>query len=151
MPGIKIGIRTISIVPAAVTTISNTVLATISGLTFPVLAGSLWSLRFYLPFSVGATGGIKLQLIIPATPTFFVMSWKLIQFGTPGTLLDAATQTTSTAIANAAAGAGTNYFEAEATVQNALAGNISMQFAQNSSVAATLTMLQGGFMDVVQL
>src|SRR5882672_1739965 len=147
MPGNKIGIRTISIVPAAVTTISNTTLATISGLSFPVLAGSVWSLRFYLPFSVGATGGIKLQLIGPATPTYWTMSWKLFQFGTPGTLLDAATKTTSTAIANAAAGAGTNFFEAQATIQNALAGTLAMQFAQNSSVAATLTMLQGGFMD----
>ncbi len=151
MPGNKIGIRTISIVPAAVTTISNTVLATIPGLSFPVAAGSLWSLRFYLPFSVGATGGIKLQLIGPAGPTFWTMSWKLFQFGTPGTLLDAATQVASTAIANAAAGAGTNFFEAEATIQNSIAGTLAMQFAQNSSVAATLTMLQGGFMDVIQL
>jgi hypothetical protein len=151
MPGSKIGIRTLSIVPAAVTTISNTVLATISGLTFPVLAGSLWSLRFWIPFSVGATGGIKFQLIAPAAPTLFIMSWKLFQFGAPGTLLDAATQVASTAIANAAAGAGTNYFEAEATIQNSVAGTIALQFAQNSSVAATLTILQGGFMDVIQL
>jgi len=116
-----------------------------------VTAGSTWSLRFYLPFSVGATGGVKLQLIGPAAPTFWTMSWKLFQFGAPGTLLDAATQVASTAIANAAAGAGTNYFEAEAVIKNSVAGTLAMQFAQNSSVAATLTMIQGGYMDVIQL
>jgi len=64
---------------------------------------------------------VKLQLIGPAAPTFWTMSWKLFQFGAPGTLLDAATQVASTAIANAAAGAGTNYFEAEAVIKNSVA------------------------------
>jgi hypothetical protein len=148
----QIGIRTVIFVPAGVTTISNTVLALVTGLTQAVAKNTSWWFRWTIPFSVGATGGIKFQVVVPAAPTLFLLSWKLFQFGTPGTLLDAEVQTTSASFSNAAAGAGTNFMEATCFFTNgANAGNVQLQFAQNSSVAATLTILQGGIMEVYQM
>lgn len=150
--GNLIGIRTENITAAAVTTISNVTLATITGLTQAVAANTTWWMRFIIPFSVGATGGIRLQVVVPAAPTLFVHSYKLFQFGTPGTLLDANVQVASAAITNAAAGAGTNYFESTLYFKNGVnAGNVSLQFAQNTSVAATLTILQGSIMEIYQM
>jgi hypothetical protein len=151
MPGNIIGIRTISLVPAGVTTISNTTLATVAGLSFPILAGSIWSLRFVIPFSTGATGGAKFQVIAPAAPTFFVLDWALYLGGTPGTLADTAVQTSSAAFSNALAAATNHYMTANCVIQSSVAGTIGLQFAQLTSVAAALTLLQDGYMDVVQL
>ena len=148
----QIGIRTVIFVPTGVTTISNTVLALVTGLTQAILPNKTWFFKFVIPFSVGATGGVKFQITAPAAPTLYTMTWKLFQFGAPGTLLDAEVQTASAAFANAAAGAGNNYMEANLFLINgATAGNVQLQFAQNSSVAAALTLLQGGWMECYQM
>jgi hypothetical protein len=148
----QIGIRTVLFVPAAVTTISNTVLANVTNLVQAVGANTTWWFRFIIPFTVGATGGIKFLVNAPAAPTIYLLSWKLLQFGTPGTLLDTAVQKAQANIANAAAGAGTNFLEAVLFFKNgANGGSVALQFAQNSSVAATLTIEQGGIMEIYQM
>lgn len=148
----QIGIRTVIFVPSGVTTISNTVLALVTGLSQAVAANTTWWFRFTIPFTVGATGGIKFQVVTPAAPSIYLLSWKLFQFGTPGTLLDTAVQKSSAAFSNAAAGAGTDFMEATFFFKNGVnAGNVQLQFAQNSSVAATLTIEQGGIMEVYQM
>lgn len=148
----QIGIRTVIFVPAGVTTISNTVLAPVTGLSQPVAANSQWYFRFWIPFSVGATGGVKFQVTAPAAPTIYLLSWQLFQPGAPGTLLDTAVQVASAAFANAAAGALNDYMCAEMHFKNgSTAGAVALQFAQNSSVAATLTILQGGRMECFQM
>lgn len=147
-----IGIRTVQFIAAGVTTISNTVLGA-SGLSQAVAANSKWSFRFWIPFSVGATGGVKFQVVAPAAPTLYTLSWALYQGGTgPGTLVDTAVQAASAAFSNAIAGAGSNIMECNLYLINgATAGNVALQFAQNSSVAATLTLIQGGWMDIINL
>lgn len=148
----RIGIRTVIFVPAGVTTISNIVLANVTGLVQAVLPNTTWWFRFTIPFSVGATGGVRFHVATPAAPTAYLLSWKLFQFGTPGTLLDAEVQTAAADFVNAAAGAGNNFMEATFFFTNgANAGNVSLQFAQNSSVAAALTILPGGIMEVYQM
>jgi hypothetical protein len=150
MPGSKIGIRTVSFVPSGVTTISNTTLANVTGLTFSVLSGTTWWLRFTIPFSTGATGGAKFQVIAPAT-SVYLNTWALYLAGTPGTLADTAVQTSSAAFSNALAAAATHYMTATCYLTTSAAGTVGLQFAQNSSVAATLTILQGGIMEVYQM
>lgn len=150
MPGSSIGIRTVSFVPAGVTTISNTTLATITALSFATLAAKSWWLRFTIPFSTGATGGAKFQIIAP-TVTSYLNTWALYLAGTPGTLADTAVQSSSAAFANALAGAATHYMTATCFLTTSAAGTIGLQFAQNSSVAATLTILPGGIMEVYQM
>jgi hypothetical protein len=149
----QIGIRTVIFVPALVTTISNVVLAPVTGLTQAVAKNTTWWFRWWIPFSVGATGGVKFQVVAPAAPTLYTFAWKLFQGGTgPGTLLDTAVQSASASFANAAAGAGSNLMECTLFLINGVnAGNVTLQFAQNSSVAATLTIIQGGIMEVYQM
>lgn len=148
----QIGIRTVIFVPAGVTTISNTVLAPVTGLTQAVGKNTQWFFKFWIPFSVGATGGVKFQVVAPAGPTIYLLSWKLYQPGGPGTLLDAAVQTASAAFSNAAAGALNDFMEADMHfVNGANAGNVTLQFAQNSSVASAITILQGGRMECYQM
>lgn len=149
MPGSLIGIRTQSFVPAGVTTISNTVLATIPALSFTTLANKTWWLRFTIPFTTGATGGAKFQIICPAAPTLYLVDWKIFFNGAPGTLADAQVQTAPASFGNALASAGNNFMEATAYIVTSAAGTIGLQFAQNSSVAATLTIIQGGAMEVI--
>jgi hypothetical protein len=149
----QIGIRTVIFVPAGVTTISNIVLAGVTGLTQAVKANTTWWFRFWIPFSVGATGGVKFEVIVPAAPTLYTLAWRLFQGGTgPGTLLDTAIEAAPASFANAAAGAGSNLMEATLYLINgANPGAVTLEFAQNSSVAAALTILQGGIMEVYQM
>ena len=150
MPGSLIGIRTISIVPAGVTTISDIVLDNVPGLTFPVLANTRWNLRFIIPLSTGATGGVKFQVIAPAAPTLYLLEWQIYLGGATGTLADTAVQTASASFGNALAAATNHIMIASAQITTSAAGTIGLQFSQNTSVAATLTLLAGGTMDVIQ-
>ncbi len=149
----QIGIRTVIFVPAGITTISSTVLTLVpTTLTQAVAPKSQWYFKFWIPFSVGATGGVKFQVVTPAAPSIYLLSWKLYQPGAPGTLLDTAVQAASASFANAAAGALNDFMEAELHfVNGTTAGNVTLQFAQNSSVAAALTLLQGGRMECFQM
>jgi len=107
MPGQKIGIRTVSFTPAAGQAVtSSAVLVNATNLTFAVAANTTWWLRFLIPFSTGAAGGAKFQVICPAAPTTYANTWALYLNGTPGTLADTAVQTASAAFANALASAG---------------------------------------------
>jgi hypothetical protein len=149
--GTQIGIATRNFVPAGVTATSNITLATVPGLTQNVTANKQWYFRFWIPFSVGATGGVAFQVLPPIAPLLFLLTWRLYQFGAPGTLLDTGVQTNSAPFANAAAGAGDNYMEAELSFINGIIpGTVELQFAQNTSDALTLTILKGGLMDIIQ-
>ncbi len=150
MPGSKIGIRTVSFVPAAVTTISNTVLATIAALSFPVAANTTWWMRFTIPISTGATGGAKFQIVAP-TVSAYLNEWAIYLGGSPGTLADTAVQTASASFANALAAATNHIMTATCFLTTTAAGTVGLQFAQNSSVASTLTILPGGIMEVYQM
>jgi len=151
MPGgNKVGIRTSSIITTAQAVTSSTTLVNATQLVFSVLAGTTWFLRFNIPFSTGAAGGAKFQIIAPAAPTQFMASWQLYLNGSPGTLADAAVQTTSASFANALASAGNSLMTACAWIVASAAGTVGLQFAQNSSNGTPVTLLVGGTMEVTQ-
>jgi hypothetical protein len=144
-----IGIRTFSNVAANVLFTSNITLTTI-GLSTPVAVNQTIKLRAWVPFSVGATGGIRIQVVVPAGGTIFLASFKVYNTVTPA--LITAIQVASAAFTNALAVAGTHWAEVEATVINgATAGTVDVQWAQNTSDVLTLTILRGGSMDIVKL
>lgn len=117
-----------------------------TGLTSPVAAGQSQHIRFWVPFSVGATGGVRLQLVVPAGGAIFNATIKL--FNTVAPSLTTAAQAASAAFTNALANAGTHWVEVEATIVNgATAGNIDLQMAQNTSDALSLTILRGAVAD----
>lgn len=126
---------------------SDTALATV-GLSTAIAAGQTLKLRFWVPLSVGASGGVRAQLVVPSGGTAFIATIKLFNTVSPG--LTTATQAASAAFTNALANAGTHWLEVEATVVNgATAGNVDLQFAQNTSDAAALTILRGASLQAV--
>jgi hypothetical protein len=143
-----IGLRTFFQIAADIVRTSSAALVT-TGLTSPIGAGQTQKLRFWVPFSVGATGGVRAQVVVPAGGALFNATIKL--FNTVAPSLTTATQAASAAFTNAAANAGTHWLEIEVTVINgATAGNVDLQMGQNTSDVLSLTILKGGTVDVVK-
>lgn len=143
-----IGIRTFFQILANIPVTNSAALVT-TGLTSPIAAGQTQKLRFWMPFTVGATGGIRAQLVVPAGGTIFNTSIRLNNTVAPS--ITTATQAASAVFTNALANAGTHWLEVEATIVNgATAGNIDLQVAQNTADALTLTILRGGTCEVIK-
>lgn len=142
-----IGIRIAAKVTANVVVTASTVLVT-TGLTSPIAAGQQQMIRAWIPFSVGATGGVKLQIILPAAPTSIITTITLIDTVTPAQIV--ALQTTSTPFSNALAVAGSHWLKVEATIVNGVnAGTVDIQMACNSAANA-LTVFAGSWMDILK-
>lgn len=143
----NIGLRTFSNVAANVLFTSNAVLGTI-GLTSPIAANQTQKIRAWIPFSVGATGGVRSLVSVPAGGTLLTVTTTLVNTVAPSIT----TSVLTTVFTNALANAGTHWLEIEAVIVNgATAGTVDVQIAQNTSDVLTLTALRGGSMDVVKL
>jgi hypothetical protein len=144
-----IGIKNFFIVTGNVVVTSSVALVTV-GLLSAVAAGQTQHIRAWIPLTVGATGGLRAQIVVPAAGTIFNATIKL--FNTVAPSLTTATQAASAAFTNAAANAGTHWLEIEATIVNGVnAGSIDIQLAQNTSDVLSLTVLRGGIMEVTKL
>jgi len=134
------------------TVAASTALVNCTGLICPVAANQIVSMRIFLPFTLGASGGYKFQIIVPAGGVRFTNSYVVTDGVTasPGAII-AATQTSSAAFANALAVAGTHQLSCQFDFENgATAGDIILQFACNSA-ANSIIALAGGYMDVTKL
>jgi hypothetical protein len=144
-----IGIKVTAMILAAVAITSNAVLASV-GLDCPIAAGQTQHLRWWVPITVGATGGVRCQVVVPAGGALYNVSIKL--YNTVAPSLTTAALTATAAFTNALANAGTHWLEVEADIVNgATAGTCDLQIAQNTSDILTLTVLRGGFLDVTKL
>jgi hypothetical protein len=150
----KPGIKTTSFVSNTAgvrgdqTITSNATLASV-GLICAVGANATKHIRAWIPITVGATGGVRAQVVVPAAGTAFNATITLNNTVAPSTTI--AAQTASAAFTNALANAGTHWLLIEATIVNgATAGNIDVQLAQNTSDVLSLTVLRGGYMDVTE-
>jgi hypothetical protein len=131
---------------------ASTALVAVTGLPVPVAAGQTVKIRYAIPFSVGATGGFKFFIDVPAGGTYFMAAFEAIDGITaaPGSQV-ALVQQAAANFANAWAVAGNHLMNAEVTIVNgATAGNITLQFACNSAANA-ITVLRGASADVVTL
>lgn len=146
-----IGIKTFYSVAANVTFTTNVTLATV-GLTTAIAAGQRLKFRAWVPITVGATGGVRYEVIGSAGVVItggFIETIKL--FNTVAPSLTTSALTANAAFTNALANAGTHWLEIEGDFTNSgTAGTLDLQFAQNTSDANTLTVLKGGTMDVTQ-
>ena len=136
-------------VKAANQVIVSNALITI-GLSAAIAANQTKKFRWWIPFTVGATGGMGLQIVVPAAGTAFIASIVLQNTVAPSTTL--AAQAASAAFTNALANAGTHWVEVTATIVNgATAGTVDLQMRQNTTDALTLTVLRGASLeDVIQ-
>lgn len=142
-----IGIRKFFEVAADIVVTNSAALVT-TGLTSPIAANQKQKLRAWIPISVGATGGIRLQAVVPAGGVVFEASIKL--FNTVAPSLTTAEQQASAAFTNALVNAGDHWLEVELYVVNGVtSGDIDIQVAQNTADALSLTVSRGGSLDVV--
>lgn len=143
-----IGIQVSFFVAADVLFTSSAALATV-GLTSPIAALQKQKFRAWIPITTGATGGVRVQVVVPAGGSVYHASIRLNNTVTP--LITPASQNASAVFTNALANAATHWLEVEGYVVNgATAGNIDIQLAQNTSDALSLTVLQGGSMEVTK-
>ena len=142
-----IGIRTIYRVNAPVPFTSDIVPATV-GLTSPIAAGGKQKFRAWIPINVGATGGVALQVAVPAAGVLYELTIKL--FNTVAPSITTAIDLVGVLFGSALANAGDHWLEVEGYVENGVnAGSIDIQMCQNSSDVLTLTVDKGGTMEVV--
>lgn len=142
------GIRTVVAVTANQTFTNNAVLASV-GLTAPIAVNARKKIRAWIPISVGATGGVRAELLAPAGFTIYELTLKLQNTVTPSTTRQIVN--TPTVFTSALADAGSHWLEIEAIViAGATAGNLDLQLAQNTADANTLTVLRGATMEVVE-
>jgi hypothetical protein len=145
----QIGIRNAAVTLADLLFTTTVALLSI-GLAVPIAAGAKQKLKYWIPFSVGATGGVRAQLVVPAGGVIFRTSIKLINTVAPS--ITTASQAASAAFTNALANAGTHWLEIDSLIVNGnTAGNVDLQMAQNTSDALTLTVLQGANVDALIL
>lgn len=136
-----IGIRSTANKAADQAFTSNVTLASV-GLSTPIAASQKKIIRWIVFVSVGATGGVRLQVVVPAGGTLFNVAIKL--YNTVAPSLTTAFQTSSAAFTNALANAGSHWIEIEAEIENGTtAGTVDLQMAQNTSDPLTLTVKAG--------
>ena len=141
-----IGIRTCYKVGADIPVAASVALVT-TGLTSPIAAAGKQEFRAWIPITVGATGGVRLQVVVPAGGTLFLATIKLFDTITPG--ITTAIQQASAAFTNALAQAGKPWLDVEGYIENGVtAGSIDIKMACNTA-ANQLTILKGGFMTVI--
>lgn len=141
-----IGIRNAFFVSADVTVSASVTLVT-TGLTAPIAVNQSMKIHCWVPFTIGATGGFKFQLVVPSGGTIFLADYLVEDVVTPAQIVSSV-QTSSAAFANALAVAGTHWMYLDAFIINgATAGNVDLQFACNSA-ANGITVKRGSFMDV---
>lgn len=147
-----IGMRATYRNPANIPVTSSIALVT-TNLTSPIAANERQQLRFWQPFSVGATGGVRALVAVPAGATAQVMTTTIVNNVTDAIIADVQTLAAPpVAVTNALASAGTHWLEIVLQVLNgATPGNVDLQMAQNTVDALTLTILNGGFVDVTIL
>jgi len=129
---------------------ASTTLVDCTDLAIPVAVGQKVHLRMFIPFTVGATGGFKFQLVDPGSSNFRV-SFTAIDGVTaaPGSQVSIV-QAVSAAFANAWAVAGTHQMIIEGEVIVTTAGSLKLQMACNSA-ANSITVLKGASIDVTIL
>jgi len=120
-----------------------------TGLTSPIAANQSQHFRAWIPVTVGATGGVRATVAVPAAGTLYNVSFELIN--TVAATVAGAVQAAAADFTNALANAGSHILKIEGTIVNgANAGNVDIQLAQNTSDVLTLTVEAGGFMSVLK-
>jgi len=146
----SLGIRTIFVLAANQTFTNSAALALLTGITSPIAASETQRLKIWIPFSVGATGGIRYQIVVPAGGTIFRSTTKIVNTVAPS--ITTSQQAASAAVNAAVANAGSHWIEIDAIIVNGLtAGSVDLQAAQDTADALTLTIFRGATMEVVKL
>lgn len=147
----SIGIRNFFRKSATQTVTNSDALVNVTDLAaIPIGASQKAKFRWWVPFSLGATGGFRFFILTPGAPTSVTASFEVIDCTTANTLF-AAVQTAMAAFTNASAVAGNYIGKIELDIDNVTAGTVSLQYAQNNAQATNNTIQIGASCDVVYL
>lgn len=142
---VKTGIRRCNDIAADLPVTASVVLVT-TGLNTPIGVSQRIHYKAYLPISVGAAGGVRAQVVVPAGGVAFNAEFQLNNTVAPSVTV--AQQVASAAFTNALANAGNHTLLIEGTVVNGLtAGTLDIQFAQNTSDATPVTLFRGAWVE----
>jgi hypothetical protein len=146
------GIRQVNRLAANKAFTSNTTLATLAtGWAIPIAASQKMHVRWWLPFTEAAgTAGVKLQLLTPAAPGSFLLSFFIYNLVATHVAIDnAGLQTATAAFTGTGANAGNYLAVVEAEIVNGTtAGTLDLQAAQSVSDAGATTFLVGCYADI---
>jgi hypothetical protein len=142
-----LGVRTFFDTTAASVITSNATPFT-SGLTSPIPANQRQFLQWWVPFTVGATGGIRWQVTVPAGGVLFQLRGQIFNTVTPAVIQFE--QQASAVLNNALAVAGDHTLCIQATIVNgATLGNVDLLIAQDTVDVLSLTVARGATLCVV--
>jgi hypothetical protein len=132
---------------------SSVVLANSNALSFSVgaIQSFVFTAKIYFNLA-GILSGYKFALVSPASPANLIYSIRITNLIT-GALVNAGAFTASGGtLSGALASAGTHLCEIHGAIDNgASGGNVTVQFAQNTSDAGAITLKNGSFMNVQQV
>lgn len=130
-------------------TATNATLAA-SHMSIPIAANQEMHVRFSIPFSLSATNlGIKFQVVVPSGGVAFNSA--AVVYSDADSVVLVSTITSSAAQGTALATTGNHKAVIDAYISNgSTAGNVVLQFAQNSSNTGNAILLVGGFAEVVK-
>jgi hypothetical protein len=134
---------------AANHTSASATLADLPGFSLNVTLGQKVHVRGCLLVTVGATGGIRLQLVPSAAATTFHVGYQVNNTVAPS--VTPVAQVASAAVTNALANAGTHVVWFEGDIVPSATGTIKLQVAQNTTDALTASWLLGSWMETTQL
>jgi hypothetical protein len=143
-----IGIKNIFRNTAAQAVTSSIVPVDLTGLAgFTLAASQEAHVNFWVPFTLGATGGFRWLLTTPAVPTYTMAVYTVMQSTTPTYFVDS--QTTLAAFANASAVAAEYMMTLSFHIVNGTtAGLMGLQFAQENATGNPITVLRGAYAEV---
>lgn len=119
---------------------------TVTGFSFNVGVGDVINCIVRVPFTVGATGGVR---VLFNTPTTSDANTTLTIFDTVTPAVISSVSLTAAVFANALAVAGNHILRVEYSGVMTAAGTFAFQMAQNAADVLSLTVQQGAFMSVI--
>jgi len=144
------GIQTINRLAADFPVTSNATPADITGFTFAVGSLKRIKFRFRCVFTLGASGGFRFVAHNTHAPAIYNAEFNVAEGTTPQDFNNAIFA--EAAFTNASAHAATYFAHIEGEIeQDATGGTFSIQFAQNTSDAATATIKAGATLEIWQL
>jgi len=128
---------------------SSTTLVDSDDLKIAVAAGKKYYYRLFAPFALaGVVSGYKFQLNLPSGIAHIIQDDQVLN-GITSTVVLVRVDVTVTIISGALASSGDHVLLIEGSFENgATAGNVVLQFAQNTSDGSAITIKKGGVLIV---
>lgn len=127
--------------------VNSVVLVNVTSMVTPIAANERRKIEISGAFTLGATGGFRFNLAVPAGGVVYNVFWKVREETTPLDFEDI--QVANADFTNASAVASNYWLTCTANIINgSTAGNVQLMFAQNNATANAITLLRGMTIEV---